>query len=269
MQTTRISGRSALRIIACITLAAVTAFAGVACRKKGAIAKTDSTPAQPQLLGLEHGLVGYPGANPDKTKAYLQSLHWATDSIVNGPVSCSTGDDCGGASSVNLKILPEANAHLDDISSAFAPGTIGGFIMAIVINVDSSHKFGPLDLAPHDTAYLWAGSTKSSGQLFGFYKINGATGQAHGVARAAYGAYCPPTGTRTIPAVHVPMYQCQTQPIYGSASTASTERITSQALYRLASNPIFAATMLHTQGLWISCSLGCCQVGSVAPAPLE
>jgi hypothetical protein len=39
-------------------------------------------------------------------------------------------------------------------------------------------------------------------------------------------------------------------------------------LYRLASNTILAATMLHTQGLWISCSLGCCQVSSVAPAPL-
>ncbi|HUQ18115.1 MAG TPA: hypothetical protein VM099_00770 [Gemmatimonadaceae bacterium] len=234
-------------------------FLSSACRKE------KKAPETAALLGLDHGLVGYPGSNPEKTKAYLQSLQFVTDSIVDGPVTCEAGDDCGGAASVRLKILPEANAHRYDIASAFGPGTIGGFILAIVVNTDSSHSFGPLSLAPGDTAYLWAGSTQNAGKVFGFYKIR-STGQAEGVAKAASGAYCAASGPRTKPAVHIPMYQCQSTAIYGSSSTVSSPE--PRSLYRLASNTILAATMLHTQGLWISCSLGCCQVSSVAPAPL-
>lgn len=250
------------RVIVYAALAFVV-FSGAACRKKNSIAKVDSSAVQ--ILGLDHGLVGYPGQNPEKTKAYLQSLHFVTDSIINGPVACAAGDDCGGADSVNLRILPEANAHRVDVASAFAPGTIGGFIMAMVVNTDASHTFGPLALSPGDTAYLWAGATKSVGQVFGFYRISGATGQAQGVARAAYGAYCAAAGPRTIPAVHIPMYPCQSTPIYGNAQNVNgDERQTPNTLYKMASNPIFAATMLHTQGLWISCSEGCCQVGGIS-----
>jgi hypothetical protein len=241
-------------------------FAGAACRKK---TSTITRTADTSLIALDQGLASYPGANPDATKAYLQKLTFVTDSMVDGPVTCASGDDCGGAASVHLRILPEANAHRDDITATFAAAGNAGFIMAMIINADSSHKFGPFGLAAGDTAYMWAGPTKSSGKVFGFYKINRTTGEAQGLAKAGYGAYCAGSGPRTIPAVHIPMYQCQSTPLYGNAATASgTGRNTSAALYRLASNPIFAATMLHTQGLWISCSSGCCQAGSIVESPL-
>lgn len=262
----RFAIRNTRRIAIFFSLAPMLFFSD-ACRKKGSIAKADSSAVQ--ILGLDHGLVGYPGQNPEKTKAYLQSLHFVTDSMINGPVACLAGDDCGGADSVNLRILPEANAHRVDIPSAFAPGTIGGFIMAMVVNTDASHTFGPLALSPGDTAYLWAGATRNVGKLFGFYRISGATGQAQGVAHAAYGASCPTTTAvpRTIPAVHIPMHPCQNTltPLYGNAQNVNGgERQNPNSLYKMASNPIFAATMLHTQGLWISCSEGCCQVGAIS-----
>jgi hypothetical protein len=190
----------------------------------------------------------------------MNSLQWSTDSIVDGPVKCAGGDNCGGAESVHLRVLPEVNAHKVDIAASLAAAGNAGFIIAMVANVDSSHTFGPLSLAPGDTAYLWAGPTQHAGRVFGFYKINRVTGTAQGVAKANYAAYCPAAGPRTIPAVHIPMYQCQATALYGNPQNANAG---GTSLYRLAANPIYAATMLHTQGVWISCSLGCCQAGSI------
>src|SRR6476659_5716146 len=86
-------------------------FGGAACKKKtSTINKTVDT----SLVALDQGLPNYPGADPQATKEYLQKLTFVTDSIVDGPVTCANGDDCGGATSVHLRILPEANAHRDD-----------------------------------------------------------------------------------------------------------------------------------------------------------
>jgi hypothetical protein len=242
-----------------VVLSSVVLFAGIACKKKEA-----EPPAAAELISLSHGLPQYPGANGDATKSYMNGLHFVTDSIVDGPVNCAEGDDCGGAASVHLRMLPEANAHRVDIGASLAAAGNAGFIIAMVANVDSSHTFGPLSLAPGDTAYLWAGPTQHAGKVFGFYKINRTNGQAQGVAKAQYAAYCPAAGPRTIPAVHIPMYQCQTTPLYGNAQNADGAGPGGDnSLYRFARNPIYAATMLHSQGLWISCSLGCCQAGSI------
>ena len=136
--------------------------------------------------------------------------------------------------------------------------------MAMVVNTDASHTFG--HSPSHPAIQLTSGQEQPrASDRFSDYRISGATGQAQGVARAAYGAYCAAAGPRTIPAVHIPMYPCQSTPIYGNAQNVNgDERQTPNTLYKMASNPILAATMLHTQGLWISCSEGCCQVGAIS-----
>lgn len=218
--------------------------------------------AQGALIAVSQGLAGYPGQNPEATKNYLQKLNFTSDSAFDGPVTCAPDDNCGAAS-VHLRIMPEQNAHRDDMSAALDPASAGGFIVAMIINMDSTYTFGPFNLAPRDTVYWWAGATKSSAKRFAFYRISRATGAAQGVAFAANAGYCPSSGARTIPAVHINHTpECQTQSLYSSASEANAQR----SLYHLAGNSMLAAAMLHTQGLWISCSLGCCEAGGSRPS---
>jgi hypothetical protein len=121
----------------------------------------------------------------------------------------------------------------------------------------TDYPFFPLRLGPRDVAYLWVGTVGNGAanvQTVALYKLDGT--RAEPITRAARAPLiCNklPMG----PAVHLfPAVDCsQTYP--RGSSSASMQSMTHLASYfKSASHDNY----VHTSGLWVSCSEGCCQV---------
>ena len=212
------------------------------------------------------GLSGYPGQNPAATRSYVASRDFSIqDSAFRGPLECEDPSKCGGASSVNILIVPEKRAYLAAVDRSLENGE--GHIVARITNLDTV-AFHPYGLAPRDVAYLWAGSMPTGTPKIAIFRID-AAGQATLLATAQQAGYCPDGAKgRKRSAVHLNMNpQCTERSLYrASAGGAASGRIASanpaNELLLAAATRAFA----HAQGLWFSCSLGCCEARGFAAA---
>jgi hypothetical protein len=111
-----------------------------------------------------------------------------------------------------------------------------------------------------DTTYLWVGPSKAGSKRFGLYRIPG-SGTIERTAHANSSNFCP-IGTKETSDIHAPPMKCEKELeyIYGPKSGNSGEQ---RRFARLASvaREFFApvASMSHSEGLWVSCSGGCCE----------
>src|SRR5688500_1909875 len=210
------------------------------------------------------GLAGHPGQNAGATKNYVASLNFSNvDSAFTGPLECEEPARCGGASSVNIQIVPEEHAFRAPVDRSLADGK--GHIVARITNLDSV-AFHPYGLAPRDVAYLWVGAMASGRPRIAIFRISDA-GQSTLLATAQEAGYCPdPAAGRSKSAVHVnatPM--CAERSLYTAESgTASAGAAASNRLASVnpGNNLLVAAAsraFSHARGLWFSCSLGCCE----------
>ena len=218
---------------------------------------------------------------PDHSMAEVQSNKGALEfdeaavGVFDGNLPCDDAENCDGATEVHFKIIPEKRAHVAPMEVALLrpPNQAyrGGYIVAKIRNMDPNHRFGAFNMEKGETAYLWAGPTKLKGNRFAIYRIPD-NQPAVLLAAAAEAKICRRSGYSHSEVHTPPAEQClHYDPIYPEPPQPAANPVAfdSEAPVFLASNPIRRPTllsvMMHTQGLWISCSGGCCQAGGWAP----
>jgi hypothetical protein len=213
-------------------------------------------------------------AETQSSKAALE-FDEAGAGVFDGNLPCDGVEDCNGATEVHFKIIPEKKAHVAPMEVALVrppnQAYLGGYIVAKIINMDPVHRFGAFKMERGETAYLWAGPTKQYGNRFAIYRIPdnqpavllATAATARICRRSGYGhseVHSPPTD---ICIYYDPIYPAPPPP--ASAPTV----LSGEAPVFLALNPIrrpaLLTAMMHTQGLWISCSGGCCEAGGWGP----
>ena len=214
----------------------------------------------------------YPDYNIDATKRNKADLDFdeSGPGVFDAYLPCDNGEDCDGATEVHIKIIPEARAHVAPMEVALkrasGEASRGGYLVAKIINMDREHRFGAFYMNKNDTAYLWAGPTLRDGNRFAIYRIR--DGEAAVLLAKAQMASICRRGSYPHAEVHSPPRYCnQKDTIYvaGGEQKQGAGALRSGTQVFLASNPVrqpsFLAMMMHTQGLWISCSGGCCEAG--------
>jgi len=211
-----------------------------------------------------------PERNPDLTENYLKGLDfiWA-----NGPpgrwrgfLECHTKSVCDSGTVVEFQITAEKNARTTPMVDALGGPRPerGGYIVAQLINLDPTHEYRPFGMAAHDTAYLWVGPTKNGSKRFVLYRIPKGKPPIL-IAKAGKASYCP-RGTQPVTDIHVPPERCaelrQLYPLTATKTGAATD-FGSGSAFRVASStpgiPALISAMSHADGLWVSCSGGCCE----------
>jgi hypothetical protein len=212
-------------------------------------------------LGANNGLIEYPGKNPGATRAYLRSLDFSQkDSIVDASIPCHDAADCAGGS-IHLRIVPELNAYKVPVDEALKSGR--GYIVARIEN-KSQAVYKSLNLSPNEVAYLWVGEMPSGPRRIGIFHINEDNGHATWRSTASQAGWCPARQglARTVSAVHLnPMPECVTT---NSFYSSPMQGIGMSDIYVASTSSSIIADamrkpMVHTSGLWFSCSLGCCE----------
>lgn len=215
-----------------------------------------------------------PEHNPGSTEAYLRSLDF---SWANGPpgrwrgyLTCHPASDCNSAPRVEFQITAEKDARTTPMVDALGGPRPekGGYIVAQLINLDPTHEYRPFGMSAKDTAYLWVGPTKNGSKRFAIYRLR--RGESPRLlARAGRANFCP-VGTRPVTDIHPPTECPDRRRLYGTDSTTlgSAAAFGSTSLLRLAAataGPHLSVTsMSHADGLWVSCSGGCCEAGDWA-----
>lgn len=253
------------RIRTITTLLAVSVALSVGCK-----GTRSAAPPEPR-----RALPFYPDYNKDATQGHKRGLNFdeSGSGVFDAFLPCDNGENCDGATEVHVKIIPEVRAHVAPLEQALKRGSsetnLGGYLVAKIINIDREHRFYAFGMARNDTAYLWAGPTQQKGNRFAIYRIRD-NEAAVLLAYAAMATICR-RGSFGHAEVHSPPRYCnQNETIYSTAGAQTgAMSSTSGRQILLASNPIrqpaFLAMVMHTQGLWISCSGGCCQTGGWAP----
>lgn len=223
------------------------------------------TSVRPPIAGTKAGLDRYPGFNTADTKAYVNNR------ITFDPNHPHQYIFDGMMEGVHLRIIPEKKAHKAPWNAALSSGP--GYIVARIENLDNA-TYPELNLHGHDTAYVWVGEIADGSRRVAYFTISLMTGAATGLKRATSAGWCSPgTPHGDTAAVHVnPLPECQGGAHSFYAYAGETDQIATQPLnespYRLASNTngsdVVYASLLHTQGLWISCSSGCCEASGTS-----
>jgi hypothetical protein len=210
------------------------------------------------------GLARYPGLDTADTKKYVNSLtfdpnhphQYIVDTLVDG---------------VHLRITPEKKAYQAPWKAALSAGP--GYIVALIENKDAV-TYSDLDLAANDSAYVWVGEIAGGARRVAYYRINRVNGTAVFLKRAISAGWCSLGESHgDTSAVHLHTTpQCQGGNHSFYAYAGETDELATRHLnaspYRLASNTngsnVMVATLLHTEGLWISCSSGCCEASGTS-----
>lgn len=217
-------------------------------------------------------LLGPPGRYPDKTIDYLKNKiqfgkKEVADSAYFGSYPCAT---CPGGAA-NLWVVPEKQSLNVNWDEAFRNDDTLGVIVAVVIN-DNAFPYPELDLAPNDSAYLWVGPISDDGnsRAVAYYKINPTTGKASAPMQADSSVtYCdvPKWKGRSHAAAkgeHPMASRCYVvtyspaPPRPAPAASGATASIKPMPLF---TNVSYTSAMFRSDGTWISCVYGCCEVG--------
>lgn len=209
------------------------------------------------------------------TEAHLRGLDFTW---TNGPpgrwrgfLECHEKSDCNGGTVVEFQITAEKNARTTPMVDALGGPRPekGGYIVAQLINLDQTHEYRPLGMMARDTAYLWVGPTRNGSKRFALYRLQRGR-PAVPLARANQASYCP-RGTPATSEIHMRPEACaERRQLYGptATKTGAAPAANSASGIRLASTmpgiPSSIVSMSHVDGLWVSCSGGCCEAGAWA-----
>jgi len=201
------------------------------------------------------GFKGSPEALTEDFEAYTQRLGFGEvpgSGILDERFPCPDRTKCGGQDSVELRVVPSNYApsvHWDQ-----ALGTGNGHIVAKLINMDTV-AYDPLKLAKSDIAYLWVGSMNGVPRGAALYRIRG--GKLIRLYKFSSLKFCKGTNGG-LPAVHSnrPPKCTDSDPKPLSAAQASIFPV-GAVLDGLMH--VMNRKQALTGGLWISCSVGCCE----------
>lgn len=131
-----------------------------------------------------------------------------------------------------------------------------------IVNTEG-FPYEPLGLQAHDTAYLWAGKTNRH-RAFAVFRID-QRGQATGISRAYRGLTCQGRDETSSNVHVVPKNSCEhgrtRRPLYFHSD------IMHASVKDVATPPTSPNQLgpLHNQGVWFSCTGGCCQATTFGP----
>jgi hypothetical protein len=193
---------------------------------------------------------------------YIQQIDFGAGAdpsgIFEGPMTCANPARCGGKTEVRLRIVPSNYAPSNDWEHALNNGN--GYVAAKISNLDGV-PFDRFNMDAYGVAYVWVGEVGGHVRTAALYKRNGINVQRIFTFKAR--KFCRNSAPQT-PAVHVwiPSHctEANATPFATTVQKASLDPISGlgillvNALTRLISPPL-----VGTDGLWISCSLGCCE----------
>lgn len=227
------------------------------------IATAACTPqANNGLARPQDGIPGPPEAMPGRMDDYVQQIDFGAGSdpsgIFEGPLQCQTQAGCGGQTEVRMRIVPSNYANTADWQKALNNGN--GYVVAKVSNMDPV-PFDRLNMSAYEVAYVWVGNNgNGEARTAALYAVRGGNVRRVFTFKALH--YCHDT-TPQKPAVH----------IYSPAKCTGTAAAATPALpIKVASIEPFSAIGAFLvnkiaaalaspgfDGLWISCSYGCCE----------
>ncbi len=208
------------------------------------------------------GFAGLPEARAAAFEIYVQKLGFgsAPGSVsIEQPFECGLAANCGGKTSVVLRVTP--SDYSSDVDWKDATGNGKGHVVAKIVVVDPA-PYDRMGLQADDVAYLWVG-TIQGGKGAALYRVRGGkVTMAYKFTDVRYcksSAYQPPT-------VHLYMTPKCTNPdpsppTSSSAAAATASISTNDNMIMLVSSPVFrSSNAFALSGLWVSCSGGCCEV---------
>ncbi len=209
----------------------------------------------------EDGVSGSPESHPRVMVGYAQQLAFGegipeTD-FVDQELDCEPdAKSCDNQATVRIRIVPANHGPEVDWNDVLHPaqGARNGHIVAKVTNMGEAY-FAPLNLAKHDVAFLWVGPVGLAGtqRTVALYKLG--TLSAKMLAKATDTRIC--SKPKPTPSVHLfPMLGCE-QPYPPAVKQSSIEPFSALISYFVRA---VRTSFVHTSGLWVGCSNGCCQV---------
>jgi hypothetical protein len=209
----------------------------------------------------QDGIPGPPEAMPGRMDDYVQQIDFgagaAPDGIFEGPLKCAQVSRCGGQTEVRLRIVPSNYAPSADWEKALNNGN--GYVVAKVANLDAV-PFDRFNLAAYEVAYLWVGATQGQARTAALYAVRGGT--VRRVFTFPARRFCRNSDQQK-PAVHI-YSPAKCTEMSATLSAATVQRASIAPFGALATYLVNALTRSSAQppaldGLWISCSLGCCE----------
>ena len=207
------------------------------------------------------GIPGPPEAMPGAMDDYVQQIDFGAGSdpsgIFEGDLPCGMPAKCGGQATVRLRIVPSNYATSADWGHALQNGN--GYVVAKVSNLQGV-PFDRLNLNPYEVGYVWVGDSQGVGRTAALYSVR--AGTVKRLFKFKGVKFCNDTTTQK-PAVHIyTPPKCTNQyakPAGAAAEQASIEPFTAIGSYLFSAVARKLGQPGLDSGLWISCSLGCCE----------
>jgi hypothetical protein len=221
------------------------------CKKAGdnaSQARPDTAATVPQMTAATpNGAPASAWTNPDSVKKSLLAQTWddRPGHSDDGQLDCHVHTDCGGNGHVKIHIIPATNAYKLNHKTALDGTGPDGWIMKIINT--SNDPYEPWKLLPHDVVFLYVGPAVGGGYKYSIYRDEpGSNPTLLAIAQA--GAYCETDAHPGSSSAHLYdpphcLNASDRKVLYGTPFPAPGEK----------------QMMSHTSGLWISCSLGCCE----------
>ncbi|MFN2602513.1 MAG: hypothetical protein ABR582_07145 [Gemmatimonadaceae bacterium] len=207
-----------------------------------------------------NGQKGGFGVDGAATLRYLNTLDFTIasvgDSVLVQKYPCTTPGNTCPPEGVRLMFIPEAGAYKRDWQKAMTKDN-EGYVVAAVLNVDDT-AFTDLGLEPGKLAYAWVGQTggTSADRGFAVYRIDTSTGLKQATwSETSNVSHCDNSAYRDKPSVKAKHPGSETCTPITVAQSIFGPRVAYAATAR-------SAVQFGLQGLWISCSQGCCEVGA-------
>jgi len=215
----------------------------------------------PGVLGKpQDGIPGPPEAHRGDFATYVQQIDFGLGSapggIFEGPLKCGDPAKCGGKANVNIRIVPSNYALTNNWERAL--GNANGYVAAKVMNVDDV-TFDRFNLGPGDIAYVWVGALGGAARNVALYKLEG--DNARRIFTFPSHKFCR-TATPAAPAVHIYVpASCQESSVSPLPAKVQQASLDPFGALKILVNAFVAkiAPPPALDGLWISCSLGCCE----------
>jgi len=193
---------------------------------------------------------------------YVQQIDFGAgadpNGIFEGPLKCGVPARCGGQTEVHLRIVPSNYAPSAEWEKALNHGN--GYVVAKVANLDAV-PFDRFNLAAYEVAYLWVGATQGQARTAALYAVRG--GNVRRVFTFNARKYCRDSAPQK-PAVHfyspAKCTEVGARPFATTVQQASVEPFGALGIYLVNALTSRFAPPASADGMWISCSLGCCEV---------
>jgi len=232
-----------------LSLIAFSAFSNPAANRTALIKPGDGIPGPPENM-------------PGLMDTYVQQIDFGAGAdpsgIFEGDLPCGMPAKCGGQTNVRLRIVPSNYATTANWEGALSSGN--GYVVAKVSNLQGV-PYDRLNLGPYEVGYVWVGDSQGLGRTTALYAVRGGT--VRRLIKFKANKFCR-KATPLSPAVHVytpPMCSDSTS----KAAASMPEQASIEPFTAIASYVVKAATRMLSPppadaGLWVSCSLGCCEV---------